>query len=168
MSAGILIPITVVKTRYESGLFEYKSMGDAFRNIYRTEGLRGLTSGLGATLLRDAPFSGLYLMFYTKNKQMIPKEWLTSYYSAPLHFSCGLTAGIAASIVTQPFDVIKTQMQLYPYKFNNFSSAIIYVHSSFGMRGYFKGMVPRMLRRTLMAALAWTLYEQVSNRIGLK
>ena len=29
------------------------------------------------------------------------------------------------------------------------------------MTGLFKGIVPRTLRKTLMAALSWTVYEQV-------
>ncbi|XP_044731513.1 uncharacterized protein LOC123294521 [Chrysoperla carnea] len=168
MSGVILIPITVIKTRYESGIYQYTSMGDALRNIYRTEGIRGLTSGLGPTLLRDAPFSGLYLMFYNKNKKMVPQEWLNTPYAAPIHFSCGVSAGIWASFVTQPFDVIKTKMQLYPHKYTNVLSTVVQIHSKYGVQGYFKGIVPRMLRRTLMAALAWTLYEQLSRTIGLK
>ena len=32
-----------------------------------------------------------------------------------------------------------------------------------GMRGFLRGVVPRTLRRTLMAAMAWTVYEQVCN-----
>ena len=30
-----------------------------------------------------------------------------------------------------------------------------------GVNGLFRGMLPRCLRRTLMASLAWTVYEQV-------
>ena len=68
-----------------------------------------------------------------------------------------------ASGVTQPFDVLKTKMQLYPDKFDNILQAAIYVRKKYGPKGYFKGLVPRMMRRTLMAAMAWTVYEQVWN-----
>lgn len=168
MSGAILIPITVVKTRFESGVYRYSSMSSALTEIYRTEGIRGMTCGLVPTLFRDAPFSGLYLMFYTQTKQLVPKDILNSPYASPVHFTCGVAAGILASIVTQPADVLKTKMQLYPHKFNGLWSVIVYVHNTYGFQGYFKGMVPRMLRRTLMAAMAWTVYEQISKQLGLK
>ncbi|KAF5295167.1 hypothetical protein FQR65_LT10555 [Abscondita terminalis] len=168
MSGVTLIPITVVKTRYESGVYGYNGIASALREIYRTEGFRGMTCGLIPTLFRDAPFSGLYFMFYTQSKQLIPKDVFNSPYSAPLHFTCGVTAGIMASVVTQPADVLKTKMQLYPSKFNGIWSVAVYVHSKYGFQGYFKGMVPRTLRRTLMAAMAWTVYEQITKGIGLK
>ncbi|XP_049868709.1 mitochondrial glycine transporter-like isoform X3 [Pectinophora gossypiella] len=169
MSGVALIPITVIKTRYESGVYKYNSLGGALKAIYRAEGLRGLSCGLGPTLARDAPFSGLYLMFYTQTKQAVPKEWLQSpTASSIVHFSCGVVAGIAASLATNPADVLKTKMQLYPDKFPNTFSAAVYIHQTYGVRGYFKGAVPRMLRRTLMAAMAWTVFEEITRSIGLK
>ncbi|KAF7262985.1 mitochondrial glycine transporter A-like isoform X2 [Rhynchophorus ferrugineus] len=168
MSGAILIPITVVKTRFESGVYGYDGVISALKQIYRTEGIKGMTCGLIPTLFRDAPFSGLYLMFYTQTKQLIPQDILNSQYGSPIHFCCGVTAGIMASVVTQPADVLKTKMQLYPTQFNGLWSVIVYVHNNHGVQGYFKGMVPRMLRRTLMAAMAWTVYEQISKKIGLK
>lgn len=59
--------------RYESGVYGYSGVGSALKEIYRTEGLRGMTCGLIPTLFRDAPFSGLYFMFYTQSKQMAPQ-----------------------------------------------------------------------------------------------
>ncbi|VVC89018.1 mitochondrial glycine transporter-like isoform X2 [Leptidea sinapis] len=169
MSGVALIPITVIKTRYESGVYKYNSLSGALKAIYKAEGIRGLACGLGPTLARDAPFSGLYLMFYTQTKQSVPKEWLQSPTAASgIHFMCGVAAGIAASLVTNPADVLKTKMQLYPEKFPNAMSAAIYVHQNYGVRGYFKGAVPRMLRRTLMAAMAWTVFEEITRSIGLK
>ncbi|XP_014260510.1 solute carrier family 25 member 38-A-like isoform X2 [Cimex lectularius] len=167
-SAVCLIPITVVKTRYESGEYPYKSITHALRLIYQHEGLRGLTCGLFPTVVRDAPFSGIYLMFYTQLKKAMHPELLKNEYQAPVQFSCGVVAGILASLVTQPADVIKTKMQLYPHLYPNIQSVILHLHRQYGSRGYFKGLAPRMLRRTLVASMAWTLYEQVTRAIGLK
>lgn len=91
----------------------------------------GLYGGLTATLLRDAPFSGLYLAFYTQGKKVLNScervncfklsaplliclhfavlgtEHLPSHYNLP----CGVAAGIMASCITQPADVVKTKLQ---------------------------------------------------------
>lgn len=56
----------------QSGRYGYESVYAALRSIYRSEGHRGLFSGLTATLLRDAPFSGIYLMFYNQTKAIVP------------------------------------------------------------------------------------------------
>lgn len=73
MSGAALIPITVVKTRYESGVYGYNSLTSALKEIYKNEGFKGMTCGLIPTLFRDAPFSGLYLMFYTSAKGAVPQ-----------------------------------------------------------------------------------------------
>lgn len=57
---------------FQSGCFNYVSVSGALRSMYETEGLRALFSGLTATLLRDAPFSGLYVMFYSQTKMLLP------------------------------------------------------------------------------------------------
>lgn len=55
----------------QSGQYQYRGVLQALVTIYHGEGMRGLFSGLSATLLRDAPFSGLYLMFYTQCKKYV-------------------------------------------------------------------------------------------------
>ncbi|XP_001608024.2 mitochondrial glycine transporter isoform X2 [Nasonia vitripennis] len=168
ISGSLLIPITVVKTRYESGVYKYNSIGEALRLIHKYEGVKGLSSGLVPTLLRDAPYSGLYLMFYTQLKKFSSNEF-PQYSQLPMtHFSCGIVAGILASVVTQPADVVKTKMQLYPEEFKTLRSSFCFVYYKYGVLGYFKGIVPRMLRRTLMTSMAWTVYEQITRTIGLK
>lgn len=59
---------------FQSGVYSYGSVREAMRSIYTKEGARGLTCGLIPTLLRDAPFSGLYLMFYTQTKKRVPQS----------------------------------------------------------------------------------------------
>lgn len=57
---------------HQSGMFQYGGVMKALRSIYLSEGTRGLYSGLLATLVRDAPFSGLYLLFYCNSKKFVP------------------------------------------------------------------------------------------------
>jgi len=161
-------PITVIKTRYESGRYGYESIYAALRSIYRSEGRRGLFSGLTATLLRDAPFSGIYLMFYNQTKNIMTHDQLDAVLIPAVNFSCGIFAGILASLVTQPADVIKTHMQLSPMKFRWIGQAVTLILKDYGLRGFFQGGVPRALRRALMAAMAWTVYEEMMAQMGLK
>ena len=113
----------------ESGQYTYGGTLDALHSVLRAEGMRGLTAGLLPTLLRDVPFSGLYLMFYERLKRAVLSSGNSALHaavvvsgsSAPqvvfisggwVHFGCGLVAGVLASLVTQPADVVKTRLQL--------------------------------------------------------
>uniref|UniRef100_A0A670JEY8 Solute carrier family 25 member 38 n=1 Tax=Podarcis muralis TaxID=64176 RepID=A0A670JEY8_PODMU len=162
-----MLPITVVKTRYECGRYGYESIYGALRSIYRSESVQGLFSGLTATLLRDAPFSGIYLMFYTQTKKIAPYDQVDPALSPLVNFGCGTVAGILASLATQPADVIKTHVQVSSDKHLRMRQAIALIFRV-RLSLLFRGAVPRALRRTLMAAMAWTVYEQMMSKMGLK
>ncbi|GFN78196.1 solute carrier family 25 member 38 homolog [Plakobranchus ocellatus] len=164
--AGVaVLPFTVMKTRYESGDFHYKSLSEALKVTYTKEGLRGLCSGLTPTLLRDIPFSGLYLMFYTNLKTFTVDKTLNPAYT---NFINGIIAGFLASLVTQPADVIKTNMQLYPKKYGRLKPVTLLIYKESGLIGFWRGIVPRTLRRTLMSAMAWTVYEEVMRTFNIR
>ncbi len=169
VAGAAMIPVTVVKTRYESDAYHYQRMTQAFSQIYAREGVRGLCCGLAPTLMRDAPFSGLYLMFYTQLKsRVIPAVSNREAATSAANFSCGVAAGFMASLVTHPADVVKTRMQLNPHEFSSVRVAVLKVYARHGAQGFLVGLVPRMLRRTLMSALAWTVYEEIMRQVGLK
>ena len=62
-------------------------------------------------MVRDAPYSGLYLMFYTQLKQNVSSTLLqvhpaldvrnNGYLASITHFSCGISAGLLASLVSK-------------------------------------------------------------------
>ena len=80
-------------------------------------------------------------------------------------FLCGLTAGIFASVVTHPADVIKTSLQLFPERFGHRSGsldALRFIYRSQGWTGFMAGLMPRLVRRTLISAMSWTVFDKVS------
>ena len=147
IAGTLLIPVTVIKTRVESGLFQYGSVREALAHIRRQEGVRGLSAGLLPTLARDAPFSGLYLMFYSGLKDFFLLRSGSSSSSSSLSssslFLCGVTAGALSCWVTHPADVVKTRVQLYTKV--GLLQAVEGVWRSEGARGFFAGFVPRMV-----------------------
>jgi len=114
-------PVTLVKTRMEYGgpnHISYNNTAHALATIARTEGPSGLFRGLWPTVLTNAPFSALYYMIYTKLKVVL-STWQSSsnsdgggWNSTAVNFVSGVCAATAATLLTQPSDVVRTRMQL--------------------------------------------------------
>jgi solute carrier family 25 protein 38 len=154
----LMMPISVVKVRYESNLYEYRSIWHALTSIVQRDGYRGLFYGYGSTALRDAPFAGLYVLFYEHCKQLL----LAADFPSPLiNTSSAVVAGSVATAITHPFDVIRTQIQLKPRLYPNTLTAVRLLYAEAGWRAYLVGMVPRLTRKTLSAAITWTLFEEL-------
>ena len=68
VACSAMIPFTVIKLRSEVNQKGRHPLASSLPGIWRTEGLRGLTRGLLPTILRDAPFSGIYMMLYERIK----------------------------------------------------------------------------------------------------
>jgi solute carrier family 25 protein 38 len=176
-SAGmVLMPMTVIKVRYESSLYAYKSIAGAAKDIVRTEGLKGFFSGFGATAVRDAPYAGLYVLFYEQLKKRlstlsnkIPVAGdqivaMTGSKSASINFGSGVLAAALATAITNPFDAIKTRIQLQPKEYGNMVHAAMKMVREDGFKSLFDGLGLRMGRKAISSALAWTLYEELIRR----
>ncbi|WWD02206.1 hypothetical protein V865_000244 [Kwoniella europaea PYCC6329] len=154
----ILSPITVVKARFESNRYaNYHSIPSALASLYRTNGIRGFFQGFTATAVRDAPYAGLYLVFYEKGKDLLGK--ITGIPNAALHSGSGVMAAILATLITSPADVVKTRMQVNPVDHPTLRKAVVKVLQDRGPLGLFSGTSLRISRKAASAAIGWTVYE---------
>ena len=173
----ILMPVTVIKVRYESDLYSYKSLGSASRSIYGSEGLKGFFSGFGATAVRDAPYAGLYVLFYEQCKTRLSKMSTSKSdaleknegrhsiaNSVTINASSGVLAAGLATGITNPFDAVKTRLQLMPQKYGNTLKATRLMLKEDGVKAFFDGLGLRMGRKAVSSALAWTVYEELIGR----
>ncbi|KAI6047586.1 mitochondrial carrier domain-containing protein [Pisolithus marmoratus] len=76
--------------------------------VVRRQGVLFLWRGLGPTLWRDVPFSGIYWAGYEGWKRYFEARGQSGAYVA---FACGAISGTTASLLTSPFDVLKTRRQ---------------------------------------------------------
>ncbi|RLN90981.1 hypothetical protein BBJ28_00006431 [Nothophytophthora sp. Chile5] len=170
----VMSPFTIVKARMEflpPGTFD--SNLQVVRHVVQHEGVRGLYRGMVPTLIRDVPFSGLYVLLYTRLRDMGQRDFphLPVY---GVHFGSGVVAGVLATSVVHPADVVKTRMQLgilvgqggaeTVQNSLNLRQTVAKIYRHEGLRGFKKGILPRVLKRTLSTAVTWTIYEQLSLR----
>lgn len=80
------------------------------RDLLRSRGIAGLYKGLGATLLRDVPFSVVYFPLFANLNQLgrPASEEKSPFY---VSFLAGCVAGSAAAVAVNPCDVVKTRLQ---------------------------------------------------------
>ncbi|KAM3877042.1 mitochondrial glutamate carrier 1-like [Diretmus argenteus] len=80
------------------------------RELLKTKGIAGLYTGLGATLLRDVPFSIIYFPLFANLNSLGSHE---ADSAAPFYcsFLSGCLAGSTAAVAVNPVDVIKTRLQ---------------------------------------------------------
>lgn len=176
-------PVTLVKTRMEYGgpqAISYRNTWHALSTIATQEGPRGLFRGLGPTVLANAPFSALYYMFYTKIKAALSGEGRPQ---IAVNLASGLVGATAATLLTQPSDVIRTRVQLglgvagggggsgaaaaaaaaragasaSGGAWQTFRAVV----RSGGPGALWTGAGPRIAKRSLQTALVWTLYEEL-------
>lgn len=177
----ILMPLTVIKVRYESNLYSYRSIASAARDIYAHEGAKGFFSGFGATAMRDAPYAGLYVLFYEQSKKRLSRIYggggggggdvqegnntrMGVSTAATINFSSGVIAGAACSAISNPFDAVKTRIQLQPGVYRNMFHAAHRMITTEGLRSLLDGLALRMGRKAISSALAWTVYEELVRR----
>lgn len=140
--------------------------------IVKELGLKGLYKGAGACLLRDIPFSSIYFTAYShlksdffhegrvidgQKKKLTPLELL----------SAGALAGMPASYLATPADVIKTRLQVVPRPGQQTYSGIIdaasKIYAQEGFVAFFKGGPARVLRSSPQFGVTLLSYELIQR-----
>lgn len=157
----ILNPFTILKARYESNLHSYSSLSSAFTSLVRA-GPSEMFRGFVPSALRDAPYAGLFVVFYESIKQesarYIPQD--SAIASTGLHSFAAASAGAIATMVTHPFDVVKTKMQVRTEKkYHSLLQTVASILRQRGPLGFFDGATLRMTRKVLSSAIGWAVYE---------
>lgn len=111
---SLLSPLELVRTNLQSTPkspdqpHTLSSVLRSMRTVVRQQGTLFLWRGLGPTLWRDVPFSGIYWAGYEAWKRHFESQGKTGAYVA---FASGAISGTTASLLTSPFDVLKTRRQ---------------------------------------------------------
>ncbi|KAF9066866.1 solute carrier family 25 member 38 [Rhodocollybia butyracea] len=162
VAVGLLMnPLTLLKARFESNIYAYQTLSGALASLVRS-GPTELLRGASAASLRDAPYAGIFVVFYEgfKRNAFLIIEPSSSSQSSILHSASAAAAGALATLATHPFDVVKTKLQVRTEnQYHGFISTVKTIWKHRGVRGYFDGASLRLSRKVLSSAIGWAVYE---------
>eukprot|EP01004_Peranema_trichophorum_P003823 NODE_2788_length_1493_cov_44.000000_g2408_i0.p1 GENE.NODE_2788_length_1493_cov_44.000000_g2408_i0~~NODE_2788_length_1493_cov_44.000000_g2408_i0.p1 ORF type:complete len:348 (-),score=63.76 NODE_2788_length_1493_cov_44.000000_g2408_i0:319-1362(-) len=165
----IMSPLEMIRTQVQAMNHKPGPLHHMLKDVYQTSGFSSLWSGVRATLWRDIPFSIIYWLGYESTKEYLDSsKFIPTKYGILSPFMAGSAAGIIATIVSHPFDVVKTKIQFS--LIDNASSsqrssvegtwtAMRLVIESKGAKGLVAGMTPRLWKIVPSCAIMISCYE---------
>lgn len=178
MAACVTHPLDLVKVRLQTRHGDMpKTMSGTFGHILRHEGIRGLYSGLSASLLRQLTYSTTRFALYEAIKSRLTEYDQRHGHRNEKQPSFGVlvvaasAAGMAGGFVGNAADVINVRMQhdaaLPPEKrrgYRNALDGLVRLAREEGIRaGVFRGVWPNSLRAAAMTASQLASYDTVKR-----
>jgi solute carrier family 25 iron transporter 28/37 len=162
---AVSVPFDVIKQRMQMDAASiYRNSWSCLRKVVAHEGITSLYISLPTTLLMNIPHVATQWLVYETLKQRLIKRGEREDESAHHFLLAGLCAGACAATMSTPMDNIKTQLQLGKSK--DALSVMKNTWKNRGLRGFFTGVVPRVLYMAPSAAITLSTYECVKSFLG--
>ncbi|WFD30848.1 Fe(2+) transporter [Malassezia sp. CBS 17886] len=163
VSDAFMNPFDVIKQRMQLAGNQFQTLTQCARGLYHAEGLRGFYVSYPTTLTMSVPFTAIQFVTYEWTKKLMnPKDK----YSPVVHATAGGLAGATAAAITTPLDVAKTLLQTRGCSSDpeirnatRMSEAFRIIYQREGLRGFSRGLAPRILTNMPSNALCWLSYE---------
>ncbi|KAJ2548121.1 Pyrimidine nucleotide transporter, mitochondrial [Coemansia sp. RSA 1878] len=168
----------MVKTRMQLAPHTYASSLSCLRVIVEKEGLRGLYKGTSAAYL-GASESAIQWMIYEQLKRVVRRrsdasgqgsgaKTVTNWFE---YFGAAAAAKLMASVVTYPHEVLRTRLRQPPdangmVKYRGLVNSAKIIFAEEGMRGFYGGLTPHLLRTVPNASIMFLAYELVVHYFG--
>ncbi|XP_077461095.1 mitochondrial brown fat uncoupling protein 1 [Stigmatopora argus] len=169
MAVSFAQPTDVVKVRFQAQINldgvarRYSGTMQAYRHIFRNEGLRGLWKGTLPNITRNALVNCTELVTYDLIKEAILRHKLMS-DNLPCHFVSAFGAGFVTTVIASPVDVVKTRyMNSPPGQYRSAINCAWTMMTKEGPTAFYKGFVPSFLRLGSWNVVMFVSFEQIKR-----
>jgi len=165
--SSLTSPLELLRTTLQSTPVDplkphtFSSTLQATRLLVKTDGVKALYRGLGPTLWRDVPFSGIYWTGYEAWKKFFSRT--TNLPVPVVAFASGAISGMTSALLTHSFDVTKTRRQALVLSQNGapvstfpFMRDLIRTE---GVGALFAGLTPRLAKIAPACGILIASYE---------
>jgi solute carrier family 25, member 39/40 len=168
---SVASPLELIRTNLQSTPLSpnqpntLRSVLTSIHALVRDKGARSLWRGLGPTLWRDVPFSGIYWASYESCKQLFARKGHSGIWVA---FISGALSGTTSALLTSPFDVLKTRRQalLMSPSYTRTTSTVsllLRIIRTEGPAALFTGIQPRIAKIAPACGIMIACFEVCKN-----
>ncbi|XP_030649751.1 mitochondrial thiamine pyrophosphate carrier [Chanos chanos] len=154
----------------------YRNLRHAVSTMYHKEGILTFYRGLTPTLVAVFPYAGLQFFFYNVLNRLIASRSKRSKGSLQSLVS-GSIAGVISKTMTYPFDLFKKRLQVGGFEeariqfgqvrtYRGFADCMVQIAKEEGLRGFFKGLSPSLVKAAVSTGLTFFWYEFFLNAIS--
>ncbi|KAH8254327.1 hypothetical protein KR032_009578 [Drosophila birchii] len=155
----------------------HRTMVQGFRHVYGMNGWNGFTRGLSFALLETFPLMGLKFLFYkylNALTQAMQQKKKHEIHGGSLLVNAAVAGGIA-KVVVYPVDLVKKRLQMETFKKDlkgsccqidcpTLQRCIATTLQYEGVRGFYKGLAPTVVRSMLANAIYFSVYDLFSRQ----
>jgi len=163
-------PVWVIKNRLQiqtsilqSSSGRYKNALDAFRTIWKMEGMRGFYSGIGMSLAGNS-HTVVQLVLFDRLCDFVRSTWGGGFFTA---LAAGGTARLIASIVTYPLQTVRTRLQERPgggLRYTGTQDAFFKIYKHEGLQGFYRGFAVSTARGIPQSAYTFAVMNFMLNK----
>lgn len=162
ISAVVVNPLEVVKTRLQMGGGAVATMRAAFQQILREEGPRSLWRGTSVQALNALPCVGLYLVAYDQAFATLQQASASTISPSVMPMLSGVAARSVAVLLSAPMENVRTRLYASGEQAGKGVSALHIVRQEVELGGIlrlWRGLGPYFLRDVPFSAVYWTVVE---------
>ncbi|OAA64978.1 mitochondrial phosphate carrier protein 2 [Cordyceps fumosorosea ARSEF 2679] len=165
LTHAAVTPLDLVKTRRQVDSSLYKSNVQAWRTIYRAEGVRGIFTGWSPTLLgysAQGAFKYGWYEYFKKTYADLAGPDAAARYKTGLYLAASASAEFLADIALCPFEAVKVRAQgTMPNPYAGAADGIRKVVAAEGVAGLYKGLYPLWGRQIPYTMMKFASFETI-------
>ncbi|PFH58787.1 hypothetical protein XA68_13203 [Ophiocordyceps unilateralis] len=166
-------PLDLVKTRRQVDSKLYSGNVQAWRSIFRAEGVRGIMTGWSPTFVgysAQGAFKYGWYEYFKKTYSDMAGPDAAARYKTGLYLAASASAEFLADVALCPFEAVKVRMQgTMPNPYSGTWAGISAVTGKEGWAGLYKGLYPlwgRQIPYTMMKFASFeTIVEMMYRRL---
>ncbi|SSD61593.1 probable Mitochondrial 2-oxodicarboxylate carrier 2 [Saccharomycodes ludwigii] len=151
IEAFVVVPFELVKIRLQDANSAYRNPIDCVSKIIKNEGLLAMYNGLESTMWRHTVWNAGYFGVIFQVRSLLPKPTGKNEQTRN-NLIAGTIGGTFGSLLSTPFDVVKSRIQNTVSKpgevrkYNWSVPSIVTIYKEEGFAALYKGFVPKVLR----------------------